>query len=349
MLSESRLSPKERMDRIRGIFESPPGSGVFGARFRDVGARIHRERVGSKAAAILHLQKREREVASGEYVSRSSCTFSRLAKEWLAEKGNRWKPSTLRANELRVQKLNPVIGHTRVDRFTPARIEEILAGLKRSGELLNSTVNLYRFFLSGIFAAGVKRKLIPANPLAQVKKYPEGSPRVRYLSDEEEAKLRKEFVQNSHEWEFDVALNTGVRRGELFFLQWAGVNLEINKIRVDGKTGARSVPLNRSARAALVELRKISGNREFVCPDNDGSAERDWRRWFEIAVKKAGIKNFHYHDVRHTFASRLAMKGESIRSIQELLGHKSLKMTERYMHLSPTHLKAAVEKLVEAK
>lgn len=336
------------MDKIRGTFESARARGVFGIDFRDGNGRRVRELVGSLAAAIRQLQDRKEQVARGEYVPRCSWTFARLAKSALAEKSNRWKPTTTRSNEIRLQKLLPAIGHARIDRLTPARIEEILAGLKRSG-LSHSTVNLYRFFLSSILSHGVKLKLIPANPVAQVKNYPENALRLRYLLPEEEARLRKEFVQDSHEWEFELALHTGMRRGEQFFLRWSDVNLEIGKLRVDGKTGPRTVVANSAALQALANLRKISGTREFVCPDNDGAAERDWRRWFEIAVKKAGIKNFHYHDVRHTFASRLAMAGENIRAIQELLGHKTLKMTERYSHLSADHLTAAAEKLVKVK
>lgn len=223
-----------------------------------------------------------------------------------------------------------------------------MAGLKRSG-LSNSTVNLYRFFLSSVFAYGVKLKLIPANPIAQVKKYPENPWRVRYLLADEEVRLRKEFIQDSHEAEFHLALNTGMRRGEQFFLRWADVNLEIGKLRVDGKTGPGTIPINSEARKALDELWKISGTKEFVCPDNDGRAQRDWRRWFEIAIKRAGIKNFHYHDLRHSFASRLVMAGVNLRVVQELMRHKSIKMTERYAHLSPDQLNAAVEKLVKKK
>ncbi len=336
------------MDRIPGIFEKRPGSGVWGADFRDGNGRRVRELAGSRPAAVRLLRERKQQVESGEYAPRCSWTFVRLAREALNEKSLRARPATTRSYEVRLGKLLPMIGHARVARFTPARIEELLAGLKRSG-LSNSTVNLYWFLLSIIFAHGVKLKLIPANPMKQIKKYPVNPARTRYLSKEEEAKLRKEFVQDSHEWEFELALHTGMRRGEQFFLKWADVNMEIKRALVDGKTGPRSIELNTKARGALDELRKISGTREFVCPDNDGSAERDWRRWFEIAVKGAGLKGFHYHDVRHTFASRALEKGATIREVQELLGHKTLKMTERYLHVAPSHLTAAAEKLVGAK
>ena len=75
---------------------------------------------------------------------------------------------------------------------------------------------------------------------------------------------------------------------------------------------------------------------------------RDTRRWFEKCIHQAGIQNFRWHDLRHTFASRLVMAGVDLRSVQELLGHKSILMTMRYAHLSPSHQQASVERLVKS-
>jgi integrase len=70
------------------------------------------------------------------------------------------------------------------------------------------------------------------------------------------------------------------------------------------------------------------------------------RYWFEKAIRKAGVSDFHWHDLRHTFASRLAMAGVGLRAIQDALGHKSIAMTVRYSHLAPDFLLDVVEKLV---
>jgi site-specific recombinase XerD len=72
------------------------------------------------------------------------------------------------------------------------------------------------------------------------------------------------------------------------------------------------------------------------------------RHWFEDAVKKAGVKNFTWHCLRHTFGSRLASRGIDLRKIQELMGHKTLAVTVRYTHLSQPDLRAAVEQLVSS-
>jgi integrase len=68
------------------------------------------------------------------------------------------------------------------------------------------------------------------------------------------------------------------------------------------------------------------------------------RAWYP-ALKRAGIENFHFHDLRHTFASRFMMGGGDLYSLSKLMGHKSLAMTMRYAHLSPGHLRAEVERL----
>ena len=83
----------------------------------------------------------------------------------------------------------------------------------------------------------------------------------------------------------------------------------------------------------------------FLAEDGDRVLKNN-RHWFEDAVTEAGIRHFTWHDLRHTFASRLVMVGVDIRTVQELLGHKAIAMTCRYAHLAPAHQLAAVEKLV---
>ena len=69
------------------------------------------------------------------------------------------------------------------------------------------------------------------------------------------------------------------------------------------------------------------------------------RAWFELALEEAKVKNFRWHDLRHTFISRLVMKDVNLRTVQELAGHKTISMTTRYAHLAPEHNQAAIEKL----
>ena len=167
----------------------------------------------------------------------------------------------------------------------------------------------------------------------------------------EEGVLRAAIAAGSpgdlgHVWEFDLALATGMRRGEQWGLRWADVDLENSIAAVDGKTGQRYVRLNSAAREALLKLHAASNGSRFVSPDKRRDGQRDHRRWFDRACETAGVDGVSWHTLRHTFCSRLAMAGENLATIKKLAGHSSITTTMRYAHLSPGHEEAAVEKLV---
>jgi site-specific recombinase XerD len=337
--------------KIPGIFERPPASGIHWISYTDTTGMRRREKAGKLPAALDMLAARRLQVKKGEYIpprQTRAWTFKKLAEETIKRKALRLAPSTIATDTVRLGQLVPLVGAMRFDRLTPERIEEVLAKLKDRG-LSNSTLNRYRSFISSVFSYALKTNLISSNPVARVGRYRENDSRLRWLRPEEERRIRKEFTIDQHEWEFDLALHTGMRRGESFWLRWRDVDLERGNLTVKGKTGRRHIVANETAIAALRKLHTRSGEKEFVCPDNDGSAVRDWRTWLFAAAKKAKVENFHWHDLRHTFASRLVMAGVDIRTVQELLGHKSIVMTMRYAHLSADHRKAAVAKMnVEA-
>jgi len=106
----------------------------------------------------------------------------------------------------------------------------------------------------------------------------------------------------------------------------------------------RFIAVNSAARCALEILGLSPNGSGLVCSPLAGPE----RRWFAEVVKQAGLANFHWHDLRHTFASRLVMAGVDLRTVQELMGHKAIAMTVRYSHLAPAHQREAVERLVRA-
>jgi integrase len=147
---------------------------------------------------------------------------------------------------------------------------------------------------------------------------------------------------NSPPEQFEIALMTGMRQGEQFSREWSDVDLDAGKIRLSQtKNGrARFVHLNTRALATLNMLHDSGLGAGRVFPNLKP-------RWFTDAVKDAKLADFTWHDLRHTFASRLVMAGVDIRTVQELMGHKSITMTMRYAHLSPEHRAAALEKLCD--
>jgi integrase len=147
-----------------------------------------------------------------------------------------------------------------------------------------------------------------------------------------------------------VALHTGLRRSEEFQLRWEDVDFANGILTLPrSKHGsARCVPINGTARD-IVRSRPSRLKGAYVFPSATGATPLDAcnfvRRIFVPALRRAGIEGFRWHDLRHTFASRLVMAGVDLRTVQELMGHKTLAMTLRYGHLSLAHQLDAVQRL----
>ena len=143
-----------------------------------------------------------------------------------------------------------------------------------------------------------------------------------------------------------LAMLTGMRRGEQYSAKWEGWIPEAGILHVVGKTGAREVQVNQAARECIELLRKRApAGQIYITPEaNECAADR--RTWLERAVKKAELRPaFHWRDLRHTFASRAALAGVPLLTIQQLCGHLSFETTLKYAHLSPDHRKQAVERV----
>ena len=143
------------------------------------------------------------------------------------------------------------------------------------------------------------------------------------------------------------ALNTGCRKEEMLSLRWQNVDLRHGFINITKtKNGeSRKLPLNEPLREMLSQqIRRIGCEFVFYDPEM-GRRFQDERRSFGTALRKAGITDFHFHDLRHTYASQMVMAGVDLTTVSRLLGHKTLAMTLRYSHLAPEHLSNAVDAL----
>jgi integrase len=146
---------------------------------------------------------------------------------------------------------------------------------------------------------------------------------------------------------FRTMLYTGSRPSEVLRLTWQDIDFERGRVFLwqEKTRAAKTVPMSKALREVLSALpRGIGGARVFVRPDSVPLTLPEVARAFRVAQKLSGIREeLNPYTIRHTFASWLAIKGTPIRTIQELLGHKDLRMTLRYAHLSPAHLAEAVE------
>ena len=141
-----------------------------------------------------------------------------------------------------------------------------------------------------------------------------------------------------------TALHTGMRKGEILDLTWNRVDLENGVLAVaDSKSGdGRKIPMNRLLTDTLGALTIRS---EYVFSREDGIQVRSIRTAFANALRRAGIADLRFHDLRHTFATRLVVAGADLRTVQDLLGHKTITMTMRYSHPGRQHRKWAVDLL----
>ena len=180
----------------------------------------------------------------------------------------------------------------------------------------------------------------------RVKPLPENNRRLRYLSAEECRKLVA--ACDAHLRPIVItAINTGMRKEEILSLEWEK-NIDLVHgfiLLTQTKNGERrEIPINATLRSALQGIvRRLDSPYVFV--DGKGRRYKDVKRSFGSALRKTGIKDFRFHDLRHTFACYLVMAGVDITTVKEVLGHKTLTMTLRYSHLAPAHKVSALSAL----
>lgn len=215
-----------------------------------------------------------------------------------------------------------------------------------------ATVLRYLAALSHAFTIAVKEwGWLESNPVVKVTKPKQPQGRVRFLSDDEREALLTEVKANNHPDLYlavVLALSTGARQMELMALHWDQVDLNRKVITLyETKNGeTRALPLVHHAYELMKErakVRRIDTN--LVFPGIKPDKPIVLRAPFEKALAKAGILNFHWHDLRHSAASYLAMNGASLAEIAEVLGHKTLQMVKRYAHLSHAHTSKVVERM----
>jgi integrase len=360
---EGKDEMKREAKKLKGVYERVPGSDEWWIRYADSSGRIRREKVGTKAAAQNLYRKRKTEVLQRkklpELFRAKAVSFNELADdaiEWSKAHKVTWEDDVERLRPLRES-----FGSKTAESITPQEFDRWLTSQgvcrnkdqKRNGCTWKpATANRYKALISLVYREGIKNGKVSANPARQIARRRENNARDRYLSADEEQRLRAYLADHHPERlpELDIALHTGMRRGEQYGCEWSWVDLDARRVTIPrSKNGEkRYVYLNAAALAAFRTLWQFSQGQGKVFAHlyraNDSKGPREW---FESAVAAVGIGNFRWHDLRHTFASRLVMNGKDIRTVQELMGHRTIQITMRYAHLAPTHQLAAVESLCD--
>lgn len=302
---------------------------------------------------------------------------------YLNDRYKPWAESHLRHSGEAMRKLAswyPSCGKVKLPEITSWNVEKQISAWKKEGTS-PATCNRKLAYLKAALNKAVEWGVIKSNPLSKIKKMKEDhSANIRYFTPEENTQFRdalnareekrRQDRAKFNEWRRErgyklfpdfaaftdhlmpivlLALNTGMRRGELFNLKWADINFAGQILTVVGATAksgkTRHIPLNDEAFTVLKKWHEQRDKSDLVFPSRDGSRMDNIRSSWEGLMMAAKIENFRFHDLRHDFASKLVMAGVDLNTVRELLGHSDIKMTLRYAHLAPKKLAAAVAKL----
>lgn len=226
-------------------------------------------------------------------------------------------------------------------------IEKLKAQKLREG-LSKARVNRYLALLKKMFNLAIDWGYAKENPVRRVRLFSEkDNLKERILADAEEKRLLEASAAHLRPIIL-VALQTGMRRGEILALQWHQVELDRRIIRVEHtKSGQnRIIPINELLMTELKKLKRADGKSRFVFLNpKSGKPMVDVKTGFKAATRRAEIRGLRFHDLRHTFASRLIEAGFDLITVKDLLGHQSVVTTQRYTHSNAEQKKKAVRVL----
>lgn len=356
------------MAKAKGIFKRA-GSPYLWIRYTGPDGKQKKESTKTtlKTEAEYILSKRRKEAVEGiiPEKNKKAVPFSALVEDYLvwAERQRCFTSKKYFVNELHGYFADtPLTALTTkaIEQFQTAKMKEAIKPKTKKEKKKEpakpdiikykkpATINRYMATLKHMLSKAVEWGMVSDEAIKnvrRVKQLEENNKRMRFLSTEEcEALLN---ASSEHLKPIIVAaLNTGMRKSEILGLTWDRVDLTHGFIFLDRtKNGEKKeLPINGTLRGHLetLAMKNVDGHRH-VFHDKYGKPYLDIKRSFQSACRKAGITDFHVHDLRHTFASHLVMAGIDLTTVKELLGHKTLTMTLRYAHLAPAHKVKALE------
>jgi integrase len=299
------------------------------------------------------LDKIKGEIAEGKWFEKlpgENKTFKEMMERYMVEHSKVKKASTER-DKASLLHLSPVFGEMILKGISPASITEYKVQRRKEGAS-PATINREVALMKHGFNLALKEwGWVSDNPVLKVSMEKEPPSRDRWLSYEEE----KNLLVASPQWLKEIivfAVETGSRREEILSLQWKDVDIFKKAVTIFGKkTGERrTIPLTERALDVLKErekvrmnVRAIAGDLVFTYPARMKVNIHTLRSAFQDALAKADVQDFRFHDLRHTFATRLAQTGVDPYTIQKLMGHTSFTTTQRYAHHFVESLRRGIE------
>jgi|WetSurMetagenome_2_1015567.scaffolds.fasta_scaffold00088_38 integrase len=330
-----------------GLYRLEKGS-VWWMSF-SVAGRRYRESTGTedKKQAVRIFDKVKGQIAERQWFPDSQkpdCTFDQLVEKFQAFSQGRYR-SAFHVNL--IPQLQARFSGYRLSEITLEQLEkfqsERLTKGKKGKPNKPATVNRLLAVMSRMLNKAVQWDMLSKVPKVEALK--EHNKRLRYLSTDEVHRLIEKCPEHLRPI-VTMAVNTGMRAGEMLSLKWGQLDLQNGFILLQKtKSGyKREIPINKTLWTMLLDMpSRFKGDAVFI-NSQTGKCFTEIGKAFERACVNAGIKDFHFHDLRHTAASNMVMAGMDIVTVQQILGHTTLRMTERYSHLAPSHKVAQMEK-----
>jgi integrase len=353
VITPTKTEGKKRRARAgkpdRGIFEKVLGSDVWWIRYVDAKGRYRREKAGTWSMADKLVEKRRNEALQGkklpETLRQRVVLFNEIGNDALAY--SRGHKRSWRDDKSRIKRLVEWFGNREAESLTGQEMEKRISDVAITEKWAASTYNHYRSLLMLAYREARRSGKVSANPARDIRHRKENNSRVRFLGrgeNEEYPRLFKVIREKypEHLAEFIFALNTGLRLSSQYggtygMIDWTRNELNISRTKNDEPV---HIPLNSDVVAAIRSLPSFQERKGSIFRNqrHPGKAVLSNDHWFKPALKAAGISDFKWHDLRHTFASWLVQDRVPLHEVAKLLGHKSLTMTMRYAHLAPNQL-----------
>ena len=275
-------------------------------------------------------------------------TFREFFPTFMELHGNHQSESMRSSYQLSFNHLAPGFGNLHLAGISKIMAQTYVTRRKHAG-VSNATVNREVTFLKSLLQRAVDWGYLDRNPLHGLKPLKEAPIRERYLTKEEGERL----IQAASEYLRDIivfALATGFRKSEIFGLTWDNVILNkrftYGEITVIGKGNKRrNIRMNKTVYEMLCRKSQKKQNQYIFPSPKTGGKIDNVDNAFRMALKKAGIENFRFHDLRHTAASWMVQGGADIYAVQKILGHSNIQTTQRYAHQSPEYLESQIQVL----
>lgn len=308
--------------------------------------RRHYESLKTKdrTTALYLKSKLEKEAAEGKYVQydiNPSC--SKILDEYSASTQHHKLPKTIQNDVSRIRDFLSWSNVQTINHISEKALQDYLTHRINDDGCALTSANRYISSIKAWLNFAVRRRYVYENPLRSFAKYrpPENPP--RFLSREDVKKILNAAAETILYFPILMALYTGMRRKEIFCLEWHDVDFDRNTITVRNKDGfitkskkSRTIPLHAHLKDTLLPTRATSG-RCFNITNH--------KKIFRKINAAAGIRHIGFHDFRHTFASHLVMSGVDLYTVSQILGHSSIRVTQVYSHLTRDHMQTAIERL----